>query len=148
MTTIITAPDPLPAGGFKIYLAGAIDMGQAIDWQAQVIDALAGMPGLVLINPRRAQFTPDMETEQIQWELEALERADVILMWFPAGSKAPISFFEAGLYLRSGKLLIGAEAGFYRRCNLELTCERYGVRLVDDLRLLISQCQRRGSGSG
>jgi hypothetical protein len=130
MTTVVTAPETTRAEGFKVYLAGAIDMGAAVDWQAQVIEALNDLPSLILFNPRRAHFTPDMETEQIEWELNAMDAADLIFLWFPKDARAPVSLFEAGLFMDSGKLLIGAEHGFYRRRNLELTCPRHGVPCV------------------
>lgn len=133
MTRVIFAPDDINTDNYSVFLAGAIDMGAAVDWQLQVIKGLEDLSGLTLYNPRREFFTPVTLDEQILWELDALERADAILMWFPKDAKAPISFFEAGLYLRTGKLIPGAELGFYRRRNLELTCERYGVRLHSNL---------------
>lgn len=142
MATIITAPERLPqlkAGTWSAFLAGAIDMGAAIDWQAWVIKQLAHRSEMILFNPRRAvPFTPDMQDEQIVWELDALELADTIFMWFPKDAKAPISFFESGLYWHSGKLIIGAEIGFYRRRNLEITGNRYGVVVHDNLYAMIA----------
>ncbi len=142
MSTVITAPEPIDASGFRVYLAGAIDMGRAVTWQAQVIAMLADRPGLVLLNPRRDHFDADTLDEQIRWELDALDAADVILMWFPADANAPISLLETGLYLRSGKLLIGAEPGYERRRNLEITTERYGVPLWPQLHDLVEQLRR------
>ena len=133
MTRVITAIEPVSALGFKVFLAGAIDMGNAVNWQDDVINQLSQRTGLILVNPRRPHFTPDTLDEQIHWELDALEKVDFVLMWFPKDAKAPISFFEAGLYLRSGKLLIGAEDGFYRRRNLEITCKRYEVPLYSTI---------------
>lgn len=142
MTTVVTAPETTRIDGFKVYLAGAIDMGAAVDWQAQVIAALADIPDLVLFNPRRAQFTPGMETEQILWELDAFDTVNLILLWFPKDAKAPISFFEAGLFMDSGKMIIGAQRGFYRRRNLELTCQRHGVPLYHALGDMIEVVRR------
>ena len=133
MTKVITAVEDINMDGFKVFLAGAIDMGSAVDWQSLVIDQLSCKDNLVLINPRRPNFTPDTLDEQIHWVLDALEEADTIFMWFPKAAAAPISFLETGLYLRSGKIIIGAEMGFYRRRNLEITSERYGVHLWDCL---------------
>ncbi len=138
MTVVITAVEPLELKGFSVFLAGAIDMGSAVDWQSYVIDELSGYDDLVIVNPRRPNFTADTLDEQIHWELNALEQVDRIMMWFPKSAKAPISFFEAGLYLQSRKLFVGAEARFYRRRNLEITCARYGVILWDTLDGLIS----------
>ena len=78
---------------------------------------------LVLINPHRVAFTPDTLDEQIHWELDALEKADLIFMWLPSTAMAPISFFEAGLYWQSGKLIIGPGSDFYRRRNLEMSAD-------------------------
>ncbi|KKM99064.1 hypothetical protein LCGC14_1151600 [marine sediment metagenome] len=138
MTTVITAVETLELQGFSVFLAGAIDMGSAIDWQSEVITKLLGIDNLVIVNPRRPNFTPDTLDEQIHWELSALEQVDRIMMWFPKNAKAPISFFEAGLYLQSKKLFVGAEDEFYRRRNLEITCARYSVNLFNTLDGLIS----------
>jgi nucleoside 2-deoxyribosyltransferase-like protein len=139
MAQIITAPEKLPDKHpeWGVFLAGAIDMGAAVDWQAWVIERLADYDNIILFNPRRAQFTPDTLDEQIRWELEALEHVDTVFMWFPKDAKAPISFFESGLYWRSGKLIVGAEPGFYRSRNLELTGDRYGVWLHESLHSMI-----------
>jgi hypothetical protein len=137
MATVITAPEKTDVTGFKVFLGGAIDMGKAIHWQSQVVEALSNKPGLVLLNPRRARFTPDTLDEQIKWELDALDKADAILMWFPATTKAPISFLETGLYMQSGKLIIGVEEGFYRQRNLELTCQYYDVPIWKKLEDLV-----------
>lgn len=142
MATIITAPElyiPAKSHVHKIFLAGAIDMGAAVDWQAYVIEQLKDIPDLVVMNPRRAEFTADTLDEQILWELNALEAVDQIFMWFPKAAKAPISFFEAGLYWRSGKLLVGAEQDFYRRRNLELTALFHATALYDDLDMMIKR---------
>ena len=143
MALIITAPEPLERGDgyYRIFLAGAIDMGAAVDWQKEVIAAFAVYEDVALYNPRRTQFTPDTLDEQIKWELEALEYADAILMWLPGNAKAPVSMFEAGLYWRGGKLFIGADPDFYRRRNLELTGARYGVPVHDTLENLIEAVQ-------
>ena len=138
MATIITAPEEINIIGFKVFLAGAIDMGSAVDWQSYVIDALKECE-IILLNPRRPNFTPDTLDAQIRWELDAMDKAYVVFMWFPQAAKAPISLLETGLWMDRKKLLIGVEHGFYRRRNLELTCEHYGVRLWDNLDAMIQE---------
>lgn len=121
---ITVAPEPFSSDDdmLSVYLAGAIDMGAAVDWQAYVIKRLSDTP-IRILNPRRdTPFTPDMLDEQIRWELDAMDRADWILMWFPKDSKAPVALFESGLFWADEtKFIVGAEQGFYRRRNLELT---------------------------
>lgn len=136
MAYVLTAPDrSLPPFAVRTtaFLAGAIDMGAAVDWQAYVIEQCAPYDDIALFNPRRSQFSPDTLDEQIIWELTFLKFADTVFMWLPEHAKAPVSMFEAGLYWHSGKLMIGAAPGFYRRRNLEITGRFYGVRVWDDL---------------
>lgn len=142
MALVITAPEtyiPAQEWHHKIFLAGAIDMGEAVDWQAQVIQLFALHENFVLFNPRRPRFKPDTLDEQIRWELDALETVDTVFMWFPKTAQAPIALFESGLYWKSGKLLIGAEPGFYRRRNLELTGERYNVTIHDSIQNMVNR---------
>lgn len=148
MSTIITAPEiytPMVDPQYKIFLAGAIDMGAAVDWQSYVIEKLQDIPRIVVFNPRRPVFSADTLDEQIQWELEALEMVNLVFMWLPINSKAPISFFEAGLYWKSGKLMIGAEQGFYRRRNLEITADRYAITVYDDLDEMIARVRLKAT---
>lgn len=147
MTTVITAPDHFSETSqlrkyHKAFLAGAIDMGAAVDWQAQTIELLDGHD-LLLFNPRRAAFTPDTLDEQINWELKHLELADTVFMWFPKDAKAPVAMFETGLFMQSGKLAVGADPEFYRRRNLELTCEHYKVDLYASLGATIAALLKR-----
>lgn len=145
MANVIVAPTEVPFAGRQIFLAGAIDMGAAVDWQAQVIEAFRD-DDVVLLNPRRKEdFTPDMLDEQVIWELHALKRANLVFMWFPKDAKAPISFFEAGLYWHTQKLIVGAEPGFYRRRNLELTSDVYGGigQLYDSIPAMVIAARRR-----
>lgn len=144
MAREIVAPESISVPGYRVFLAGAIDMGAAVNWQQEVVTSFTSFSDeLAFLNPRRAAFTPETLDEQIHWELDALERANTVFMWLPADAKAPVSMFEAGLYWRSGKLLIGAAPGFYRRRNLEITALWYGVTLFDDIqkqcRVLISK---------
>jgi hypothetical protein len=143
VATIITAPDEVFADGFTVYLGGAIDMGKAENWQRQVIEDLDELDELVLLNPRRSRFTEDTLDEQILWELKAMDAASTVLIWFPRNAKAPVSLLEAGLYMRSGKLIVGAEHGYFRRRNLEFTCHYYGVPLWDRLQDLVSEVKSR-----
>jgi hypothetical protein len=128
MTIVVTAPEQwsMPAV-LRLYLAGAIDLGCAPDWQSEVIRALGDLPGLVVLNPRRPTFDPSRLDEQIRWELDALAAADLILLWLPATASAPVSLLEAGLYMSSGKLVVGVEPAYQRQRNIELTAQRYGV---------------------
>jgi len=129
-----------------IFLAGSIDDGRAEPWQAAVVSALADLPG-TLLNPRRddwdSSWRQSMEDprfrEQVEWELDGQERADVIAFYFAPGSKAPISLLELGLFApaggegRGGEPVVCCPEGYWRRGNVEVVCARYGVELLASL---------------
>jgi hypothetical protein len=92
------------------------------------------------LDPRRAEWDASWRQSieepqfrgQVEWELDGLERADVIAMWFVPETKSPITLLELGLHARSGKLVVGCPDGFWRRGNIEVVCARYSVPLVAD----------------
>ena len=125
------------AGAPTVFLAGSIDMGAATDWQAE-LTALLVARDVTVLNPRREDWDatwrqsidePEFR-EQVEWELDGLDRADVVAMWFAAESKAPITLLELGLTARSGKLLVGCPEGFWRKGNVEVVCARFGIPLA------------------
>lgn len=69
----------------------------------------------------------------MEWELNALEKADYIIMFFGKDSKSPISLLEMGLYAKSGKLLVICPDGFWRKGNVDITAEKYGVKQFDSI---------------
>ena len=121
----------------KIFLAGTIDMGKSVDWQKATCDWFRALPGrYLLFNPRRDKgLSGEMSDfeHQVNWELEHLEKADLIIMNILASSKSPITLLEMGLFMRSGKLRVICEPGFYRYDNVRLTCVRYGVPLYQNM---------------
>jgi hypothetical protein len=72
-----------------VFLAGSIEMGGADDWQARLTAAL-GPQDVIVLNPRcdewdvswRQSIDEPKFREQVEWELDGLERADLIAMWF------------------------------------------------------------------
>ncbi len=75
--------------------------------------------------------------EQVQWELKAQEQADMIVMFFAPETKSPISLLELGLFARSGKMVVCCPDGFWKKGNVDIVCERYGVPQVENLSELI-----------
>ena len=132
------APPVLTPNSRAVFLAGSIDMGAADHWQARAAAALADLP-IDILDPRRDEWDASWPQSiehagfrgQVEWELDGLERAGVIAMWFAPASKAPITLLELGLHARSGRLVVGCPDGFWRRGNIEVVCARWGVPLVD-----------------
>ncbi len=120
-----------------VFLAGSIEMGRADNWQARAAEALADLD-VVILDPRRdawdASWRQSIDEpqfrEQVEWELDGLDRADVIAMWIAPETKAPITLLELGLHARGGKVIVGCPEGFWRRGNVEIVCARYALPLV------------------
>lgn len=131
-------PSPLavPAGARAVFLAGSIEQGAAEDWQASLTAALADRD-VVVLNPRRDEWDASWRQSideprfrgQVEWELDGLDRADVIAMWFAPATRAPITLLELGLHAREGKVVVGCPDGFWRKGNVEIVCARFGVPL-------------------
>lgn len=140
--TEIKAPSrgPVPSFRPKIFLAGSIEMGAAEDWQDRVTRILAGRD-IIILNPRRddwdASWVQSIENdqfrEQVEWELDMLDAADLILLYFAPGTKSPISLLELGLHASSDKMIVVCPEGFWRRGNVQIVCKRHGIPLYDDL---------------
>lgn len=149
---VIVSPMPLPdeRNRPQVYLGGSIDMGSAVDWQAEVIAALQDVE-VVILNPRRSDWSPEWLPdageprfrEQVEWELDALERADVIVLYLASGSKGPISLLELGLHARSGKVLLHCADDYWRKGNVRITAERYGIEEVGSIDHLVAAIRLR-----
>lgn len=137
-TEIIKPPASISDVGngiLSVFLAGSIEMGVAENWQQKVEKELMGPRKIYILNPRRDNFDASLEQkidnkpffEQVNWELTALERVDVIAMYFAPDTKSPISLLELGLHAKSGKLIVCCPDGFWRQGNVEIVCQRYGV---------------------
>ena len=128
-----------------IFLTGSIEMGAAEDWQAKVTEALLSFDGY-LLNPRRddwdSSWVQDISDDQfrwqVDWELDSLHCADLVLMYFGPATKSPISLLELGLLADKHKTLVACPAGFWRRGNVQVLCNRYNIPLGDSLDWLIN----------
>ncbi|PIQ29291.1 hypothetical protein COW36_17240 [bacterium (Candidatus Blackallbacteria) CG17_big_fil_post_rev_8_21_14_2_50_48_46] len=147
MATLIKPPHPLPAPSKTptLFLAGSIDMGLAEDWQSQVEKSFAQAP-IILLNPRRDNWDASWEQRlshplfrgQVEWELQGLEQADLILMYFAPQSQAPITLLEFGLFARSGKLRVACPDPFWRKGNIEVVCAQFQIPLYESLDELLA----------
>lgn len=148
----IQAPAPLqwPEQQSSVFLAGSIDEGRAEHWQQEVATALSNEK-IVLLNPRRddwgkgwtAEWQDAHFREQVQWELEALERADWIFYYFAPQSQAPITLLELGLHAQSGRCLVCCPPTFWRSGNVRAVCDRYQVPHFTDLDSALQALKKR-----
>lgn len=145
MKKIYKAPEeiPLQIDLKTIFLAGSIEMDKAVDWQKKCEELLQDQ--FVVFNPRRNEWdscwsqtieNPNFK-EQVNWELNALEKADIIIMFFAENTMSPISLLEFGLYAQTNKMKVVVEENFWRKGNFDIVCERYSVEQFKTLDELI-----------
>ncbi|WP_025740550.1 nucleoside 2-deoxyribosyltransferase domain-containing protein [Aquimarina pacifica] len=151
---VITAIDKVEvAGEFSVFLAGSVQSADVTEkWRTRVIKKLSDEK-VTLIDPvwvhngANLDYNDTRDTtkinKQVGWELDALERVDMVIMYLDEASKSPISLLELGLYAQSGKLVVCCADGFWRKGNVDVVCERYGVAQVADLDELVSVVKKK-----
>lgn len=122
----------------SVFLAGSIEMGQAEKWQEWVGERFDSA-GWMVFNPRRDDWDASWEQkitnpqfyEQVSWELEALDFADYILMYFSPGTMSPISLLELGLFHK--RCVVVCPQGFWRKGNVDIVCQKFKIPQRDTL---------------
>jgi hypothetical protein len=117
-------------------------MGAAVNWQDQLISLLEPIQlSLTVFNPRRKDWDSSWEQKidnphffnQVTWELDALDAAEEIVMYFDPNTKSPITLLELGLYADGSKLTVICPDGFWRKGNVDIVCKRYGIQQMDSI---------------
>ena len=130
-----------PSGNTRLFLAGSIDNGAAEDWQARLEAQVKEFP-VTVYNPRRDDWNPDLRQDicepefayQVNWELDNIEAADVVFMYFSPSGPAPISLLELGsLVNKKADVIVCCPEGYWRRGNVQIVCHRSNFELYDDL---------------
>lgn len=128
----------------SVFLAGSIEMGKAEDWQTKLTETFHSA-GYDVFNPRRDDWDSSWKQEfenpqffqQVTWELNALENADLIVMYFAPDTKSPISLLELGLFARSGKIRVVCPEGFWRKGNVDIVCQYYNIPVYTNFETLL-----------
>ena len=92
-----------------------------------------------MFNPRRDDWDPSWVqdytnpefAQQVRWELNALHRADRILMHFVPETISPISLYEFGRFSTSGKIDVVCPKGYFRKGNVDIGCDEDDIPLFD-----------------
>jgi hypothetical protein len=145
---VLVAPERGAVSPPAVFLAGSIEQGLAVDWQARVISELADLDCTVL-NPRRpvwnASWVQDITNKefetQVRWELDYIRTSTAVLMYLQPGTQSPISLLELGLLAGVGvRTVVVCPPGFWRRGNVQVLCSMFQhLELFDDLDLGIER---------
>lgn len=145
---IIKSPNNINKRNFNIpsiFLAGSIEMGNAENWQEELTKYFEVY--FNIFNPRRDDWDSSWKQsidnpqfyEQVNWELNALDKADLIIMYFDPNTKSPISLLELGLYATSKKLYVICPEGFWRKGNVDIICKKYDIPLYETINEFINK---------
>jgi hypothetical protein len=142
---------------FSVFLAGSIEMGAAEDWQTKVTDVLLANERITFLNPRRDEWDSTWEqsinnpqfSEQVNWELDNLEKADVVLFYFSPATISPISLLELGYLIgkcqpmiktplmevvrQKAKLIVCCPEHYFRKGNVDIICSRHDIPVHNTL---------------
>ncbi|KXH50359.1 hypothetical protein CSIM01_05417 [Colletotrichum simmondsii] len=125
-----------------IFLAGTTSKR---DWRKDVADSLAHLP-VVIFDPFRpdwdSTWKEDISDErfsnQVNWELDMQERADIIVVYFEPETEGHISLLELGLCVHSkGKVIVACPEGYKKRGNVQIVCSRYEIPFVESYEELV-----------
>ncbi|KAF1851852.1 uncharacterized protein K460DRAFT_270263 [Cucurbitaria berberidis CBS 394.84] len=124
----------------SVILYGAIQSNPTQDWQTSLAASLSDLP-IAILNPRRddwdSSWVEDIAfpkfKEQVEWEMDYAQVADVIVFYFAPGTLTPITLLELGMYAGTGKAIVCCPEGFYKRGNVQIVCSRYGIDLLGTL---------------
>jgi hypothetical protein len=131
----------------KVFLAGSIEMNRTVDWQKQVEGSIDSDQVLIL-NPRRDDWDSSWKQEktnvqfkaQVQWELLAQKKADLIIMNFVPDTLSPITLMELGLF-KDKNMIVCCPNGYWRKGNVDIVCEEYGIKQVPDIGTLVDEAK-------
>lgn len=117
-----------------LFLGGSIEEGRAPNWQREVIGWLKPYP-MTVLNPRRdewdANASESLLREQIEWELDAQESADLRVYVFAPNTLSPITLLELGAYHHK-PTLVYVDRDYRRALNVELLCQRLRVSYTNN----------------
>ena len=98
---VIKAPESIKGVTNGVFLAGSIEMGKAIDWQTEITNKCK-REDITIFNPRRDDWDSSWKQtiknkqfrEQVEWEINALDQAEKIVIYFDPKTKSPITLME------------------------------------------------------
>ena len=158
---VVYAPEEAPqTSSSSIFLAGPSPR-QSTDpnWRKEAIQILErlGYDGVVFApiwreGVIREKFTHEQNyDEQVEWETQYLNQADLVVFWVPRDMrKLPglTTNVEYGLWVRSGKTLLGYPEGAEKMNYLETWALKEGVPVHQSLYTLLEDSVRRlGAGA-
>lgn len=123
-------------------------MGTAEHWQKRIANDLGHQKRLMYVfDPRRDDWDSSWEQNihndqfntQVSWELEHIEKADLVVFYFDKNTKSPITLLELGLVAGRGqRAIVFCPEGFWRKGNVDIVCDRYSIPMAETYEDLVA----------
>ena len=139
---IIYAREPIQS---SIFLAGPTPRdAETKSWRPEALKILENLnyDGTVFVPEDRNQNRSFEYDHQVHWEWNALGTSTVIVFWVPRELKKMPAFItnvEFGLYISTGKVLLGAPPNAAKMGYLKTLAERFNVPVYNTLEDLLVQ---------
>jgi hypothetical protein len=120
-------------------------MGKAEHWQKRLVNDVGG--DVVFLNPRREDWdaswiqdpTPGTQFhEQVTWEMDMQDAADLIVYYFDPATVAPITLLELGSYYDKKPVIVCCAPEYARYGNVKILCDRHEVPFVESYDELVA----------
>ncbi len=142
---IVYAKQPFPPSwSASIFLAGPTPRGDAPpSWRPDALRLLRelGFEGVVFVPESADGQWRGSYLDQVTWERDALQAADVILFWVPRELERMPAFttnVEFGIWASSGKVVLGYPAEAPKCKYLAWLASEHGAPVVHTLRATVS----------
>ena len=149
---VILAPSEEPPQGAKsVFLAGSTTKVDTVDWRVALSSLLSEM-NITIYNPHRADWDNTWREDvnfppyrqQVEWELDKQEKADMVVVYFHPATQAPISLLELGLCARKrGKAIVYCPEGYWKRGNVQMVCQKFDIEMVESVQGLRDAITKR-----
>jgi len=117
-----------------IFLAGSIDYS-INNWRNQLSEKFSDQYHFLDPTHHNLSCLSNEELKKhIQWELDGLSIADLIILNLLPNSQSPISLVEMGLYVKSGKLIVICPKEFYKSRYVYTLCEKYNAPVFNEIK--------------
>lgn len=140
-------PSPGNIGLSKVFLAGSIDQGSAVDWQKSLVNELnknylEGFdPNLIIMNPRREAWLPDLEQSinepifynQVMWERRYLQFCDLKVFYFSGEGPSPVTLLEMGEFATEKDSIVYCPKSFWRYGNVHIFCIDRNIQMAESI---------------
>lgn len=106
---------------------------------------------IAVFNPRRDDWNNEWNNtkhhpllnEQINWELDHLEKSDIVVFNFEENTISPITLLELGLFSHSNKIIVRCPENYFRVENVTQVCKRYNILMVNSIEELADEVIKR-----